>query len=266
MRPLGTDFYRDIGQSMMEYLPKYYQSSKTVNEIIKTDAKELEKLNADIEDVLKQFFVKTATWGLDIWESELGMEIDRKNNYEIRRANIIAKLQAPGTFTLEAATQMANSFTKNGTANIVENFSDYSFKIYLDSDDVVDIGNMIKTINIYKPAHLGQIPVLKSEHKNNVIHFINSRLKLRSSINFWNENVIRINGEYMLNGSILLNSEYSNIDRHNARLRIKTFNTNNNKKIIDGSLRIINNYWLLDGKYMLDGSKKLDPYKKEVTL
>lgn len=120
------------------------------------DALEIEDsiLNECIEDTRNQFFVESATWGLDKWESMLGIS---KNNNDIqtRRENIKAKMRSRGTSTLSVIKNICEAYS-NGIVEIIVNHSDYSFVI----DFVGSIGTpkafaeLDKTIEEIKPCHL----------------------------------------------------------------------------------------------------------------
>ena len=60
---------------------------------------------------MDQFFVETATWGLDLWEQQVGIETDRGLSHESRRAEIKQKLVASGQTTVEMVRQLAEAIT-----------------------------------------------------------------------------------------------------------------------------------------------------------
>lgn len=120
------------------------------------DALEIEEniLKEGIEDVRNQFFIDSATYGLDKWENMLG--ITRNNfNYDIRRENIKAKIRARGTTTIDCIKNICEAYT-NGTVNIVVNHNDYSFVIDLVGTLGVPLAlaEMDKVVEAIKPAHL----------------------------------------------------------------------------------------------------------------
>ena len=120
------------------------------------DALEIEDniLNECIEDTRNQFFVESATWGLDKWEKMLGIS---KNNNDIqtRRENIKAKMRSRGTTTIDVIKNICEAYS-NSIVEIIVNYSDYSFVI----DFVGSIGvpkafdELDKTIEEIKPCHL----------------------------------------------------------------------------------------------------------------
>ena len=120
------------------------------------DALEIEDsiLFETVEDLKNQFFVDSATYGLDKWEKMLGIS---KNtfDYVTRRENIKAKMRSRGTTTLSVIKNICEAYS-NGIVEVIVNHSDYSFVI----DFVGTIGvpkafaELDKTINEIKPCHL----------------------------------------------------------------------------------------------------------------
>ena len=66
---------------------------------------------AALEDVMDQFFVETATWGLDLWEQQVGIETDHSLSQADRRAAIKQSLVASGNTTAEMVRQLAEAIT-----------------------------------------------------------------------------------------------------------------------------------------------------------
>jgi hypothetical protein len=60
---------------MLDYLPKYYEDLRESEAIISAEAKAQLQLMRDIDDVLAQMYVDTATWGLARWEALLDIKI-----------------------------------------------------------------------------------------------------------------------------------------------------------------------------------------------
>ena len=120
------------------------------------DVLEIEEniLNECIESTLNQFYVDSATYGLDCWEKMLGIS---KNIFSIqtRRENIKAKMRSRGTTNIEVIKNICEAYS-NGEVDIIVNHSDYSFVV----DFVGSIGipqafeELDKTINEIKPCHL----------------------------------------------------------------------------------------------------------------
>ncbi|EMI10360.1 YmfQ family protein [Anoxybacillus gonensis] len=155
MRILGTDIERDIERNMFSYIPQDYWIYRESREIIKAEASELESLNAAIGDVLAQFFIDTATWGLSHWERICGIPIDESKPVEQRRSVIKSKLRGIGTVTVALIKNVAESWY-NGEVEVTEQPSLYTVKIKFVSKlgvppNLADIQNALREII---PAHL----------------------------------------------------------------------------------------------------------------
>lgn len=117
MRPIGSDFDRDIKKALATYMPKYYEKSKVVSEIVRVDSEELELLHLNFQDVLDQFSLDTATWGLVVWEKNLGVPINPQGkDYETRRSILKSKLRGVGVVNTELIKSVAESFSNGSVA------------------------------------------------------------------------------------------------------------------------------------------------------
>ena len=139
--------------SLINKLPSFYDNYIT-KPIQDSFAVEANSINDEVDNTLNQFFVDSATYGLDKWESMLGIS---KNNFEIdtRRENIKAKMRSRGTTTVSVIKNICEAYS-NGIVEIIVNHSDYSFVI----DFVGTIGipkafaELDKTIEEINPAQL----------------------------------------------------------------------------------------------------------------
>jgi len=143
------------GQRMMGYLPPYYASSKIMQAIMQAEGLEFDALNLALSDILNQFFVETATWGLDIWEKMLGIPTVPGKPDEQRRSLIISKIRGIGTVNVALMHNVASSYVY-GTIEIIDNPATYSFTVkFCDvrgvPPNIEDLKAVIETI---KPAHL----------------------------------------------------------------------------------------------------------------
>lgn len=142
--------------NLMEYLPPYYGNSKVMKNIQSVIAKEVGTQKYASGDVLKQFFVDTATWGLDLWEEELGLEVDKSKTNEVRREVLKAKLRGTGTVTKEMLKNTCLAYT-NAEVAITEDYANYQFIIKFVGVKGIppNMEGLIQTIDEIKPAHLG---------------------------------------------------------------------------------------------------------------
>lgn len=120
------------------------------------DVLEIEEniLNECIESTLNQFFVESATYGLDKWEKMLGIS---KNNFDFltRRENVKAKMRSKGTTTFTMIKNLCEAYS-NGIVEIDVDHSNYSFEIVFVSTIGVPLSfeELDRVINEIKPCHL----------------------------------------------------------------------------------------------------------------
>ena len=139
--------------NLINKLPSFYDNDIT-RPIQNSFTVEVNSVNDEVENTLNQFFVDSATYGLDKWEKMLGIS---KNNNDIqtRRENIKAKMRSRGTTTVSVIKNICEAYS-NGIVEVIVNHSDYSFII----DFVGTIGipkafaELDKAIEEIKPAHL----------------------------------------------------------------------------------------------------------------
>ena len=139
--------------SLINKLPSFYDNDIT-KPIQNSFTVEANSINDEVENTLNQFYVDSATFGLDKWEAMLGIS---KNNFDIdtRRENIKAKMRSRGTTTVSVIKNICEAYS-NGIVEVIVNHSDYSFVI----DFVGTVGipkafaELDKTIEEIKPCHL----------------------------------------------------------------------------------------------------------------
>ena len=140
---------------LLEHLPIFYHNSNVIRSFMESNSIEVDTLKAYIEDLSENLYVKTATWGLDLFEEELGLATDKSISYEERRERILAKKRGNGTTTKAMIKNTAEAFS-GGEVEVIENFSDYSFIVKF-----VGIKGIPKNLTLFKnmieeikPAHL----------------------------------------------------------------------------------------------------------------
>ena len=161
--------------SLINKLPFFYDNPITKPII---DVLEIEEniLNECIESTLNQFYVDSATYGLDYWEKMLGIS---KNTFDIqtRRENIKAKMRSRGTTTVSFIKNICEAYS-NGEVDIIVNHSDYSFVI----DFIGTIGiprafaELDKTINEIKPCHLAHSYRFNYNTHSNLANYTHEQL------------------------------------------------------------------------------------------
>lgn len=139
-----------------ERVPEYHYASEQSKALIDMLEDASLEAKAALEDVMAQFFVDTATWGLALWEQQVGIETDNSLPLATRRAAIRQKLVASGNTTSEMIRGLAEALT--GYEAKVEVNDDYSFSLsFWDEKNqlaTIDVAELKTVVEQIKPAHL----------------------------------------------------------------------------------------------------------------
>lgn len=140
---------------ILAYLPKFLQKSPLFKGTNDADNREHETIRLDLQDLLNQFFIKSATWGLERWEDLVGIKTDTTKSLESRRDAVIAKLQNPESVTETFLTNLINRYIADKAGYIISYPSEYRIEVLYHGGQVLDYENLRKSINTYIPAHIG---------------------------------------------------------------------------------------------------------------
>lgn len=145
----------DSGRAMLSYLPRYYETSRVMGSILQAQGTEMDKLHQSLDETLDQFFINTATWGLDAWERELGLSSYAGKPDDQRRSRIISKLRGIGTTTLSLIRNVAESYVYS-TVEVTVSTAQYGFTVkFVDARGVPqNLEDLKSAIEEVKPAHL----------------------------------------------------------------------------------------------------------------
>lgn len=141
--------------NFLDKLPHFYDNGIT-RPILKGEEEERNILFNEIEDTLRQFFVETATWGLEYWERMLEIKTNQNKSYAERRSIVLAKMKVSKTSTVEAIRQLCLGFFNVTNAYVHEDNANYSFYVELENPNfsINTLKELCDTLNTYKPAHL----------------------------------------------------------------------------------------------------------------
>ena len=141
---------------LIEHYPEFLRESESFAKIQQAMNGEVQKLRDNLQDLLKQCFVESATWGLALWERQVGIAPDDTKETAARKAAVIARLQAPATTTVSRIKEIAESYADR-TAAVIEHYADYSFTIRFSEKKGIPEKQkeLERVIEEIKPAHLG---------------------------------------------------------------------------------------------------------------
>ncbi|MBE6831069.1 MAG: DUF2313 domain-containing protein [Ruminococcaceae bacterium] len=141
--------------TLIDMLPPNYKGSDPDIQIQAALNKQVQKLMDAKDDLLLQLNVRTATWGLAIWEKALALTTDVSKPVEFRRSRIESKLRSQGVTTKAMIKNVAESFS-NGIVDVDEHAAEYRFDIkFIGTLGIPpNMDDLTAAIEEIKPAHL----------------------------------------------------------------------------------------------------------------
>ncbi|HBF7900401.1 DUF2313 domain-containing protein [Clostridioides difficile] len=160
---------------LIDKLPSFYNNDIT-RKIQDAYDIELETLRETYDDTFDQFFVDTATWGLDYWENILSIKNRFDLSIEDRRSNIKAKMRGKGTTTIEVIKAIGEAYTKTDVdVKVFSNLFSFTLSFITNNCSYNTVLELDKKIEEIKPAHL--------EHKFEMILFNQNNMFAGSTMN-----------------------------------------------------------------------------------
>jgi hypothetical protein len=143
------------GKEMLSFLPDYYATSRVMSANMESQGKELDALWQALDGTLEQYFVSTATWGLEHWENELGITVDASKPIGQRRSVILSKMRGIGTVTVSLIKSVAEAYD-GGTVDVTLQSAAYTFTVkFVDTRGIPpNLDDLKAVIEEIKPAHL----------------------------------------------------------------------------------------------------------------
>lgn len=146
-----ADYYIDLKQ----YVPPFVSEKAEMDVIYTAQGYEIGLARHNLEDLVEQCFVSSATWGLLRWEEVFGVATNMSLSYEQRREIIMAKIRGQGTTTAEMIKGVAEAFS-GGEVEVIEDNSNYHFVVRFIGIYGIprNMQAFISMLEDIKPAHL----------------------------------------------------------------------------------------------------------------
>lgn len=146
------------GRDMMDLLPTLYEEVREMRALMAAEGPEFDDLRARVTDVMQQWFVETATWGLARWEAEFGITPPAGQPLDQRRAVIRSRIRGSGTVTVKMIKRVAESYD-GGRVDVIDPSAEYTFTVrFVDTRGVPpNIDDLKAAIELIKPAHLAVV-------------------------------------------------------------------------------------------------------------
>ncbi len=153
--PSAASFASIKGAELFSYLPAYYERSRIMRVDMDRKGTEMDALYDALDETFQQFFVRTATWGINLWEQELGIVPDATKPLEQRRAVAESKLRGGGKFSGAQVKNVAEAYD-GGRVQVSFQPERWNFTIqFVDTHGIPpNLNDLKQAIEELKPAHL----------------------------------------------------------------------------------------------------------------
>ncbi len=159
---------------LIEYLPSFMQNSNIYKSIFEADEVEIIEFEDAIEDLELQLSIDTATWALDIYEKDLGIETDTSKPYSERRSVIKSRERGTGKVDTDLIKSVADAYA-NGDADV-----DFNGNIIVTFTSVLgrppNLEDLIEAIKDIRPAHL----LVEYKYKYLVISMVHDTMTINN--------------------------------------------------------------------------------------
>jgi hypothetical protein len=151
---------RDISGDIQTYIPRYYKDSAHAQAIFNAETSESVRLHSNVIDVLNQFYIQTATWGLDRWEELFDIETDYSLSYEDRRTDLLERIEGYYLITPKILTDVTWKKPMYGS-EIIQDFPNYKvtvkiteFRAVEESLDPKKFKKFVNKMRALVPSHM----------------------------------------------------------------------------------------------------------------
>lgn len=139
-------------EEMQAYLPAYYDESPQMQELLKTQAQDVQKLRDDIRDGLDQFTIDTATWGLSRWETMCDVTTDESKPLVERRSVVQSKVRGIGKVDANLIKLRCDAYTNGDVEVRFDGVIKVTFTSILGAPP--NLQDLQQALEEIKPAHL----------------------------------------------------------------------------------------------------------------
>lgn len=139
---------------LKDTVPKFIAEMTELAELFGAEQPELDRMADTLDEILRQFYIKTATYSLERWELDFGIKKNPLLTEEQRRGRILAKLNTVAPASVKMLENLVLQTLDANWVKIIENPPDYSFSIYVDKEYLIDLGIADEAVYYARPAHL----------------------------------------------------------------------------------------------------------------
>lgn len=145
---------------ILQYLPSFLNKDKLFRATNDADSAEHDSIRVDLQDLLDQLCVLTATWGIEKWEELVDVTPQKGTDIESRRAAVLLKLKKPPSVTADFLEKLINQYIADKSGTVTDHPETYTTDFSTPLLDKENMAGMTRDVRIYIPAHIG--PVYKA--------------------------------------------------------------------------------------------------------
>lgn len=136
-------------------VPPFVAQMREMAELFLAEQPELDRMEKELTELLKQFYIKSATYSLDQWEDEFGIERTSSLTLMQRRARVLAKLNSNPPATVKMLENLVFQILSANAVTIIEHPEEYHFDVYVNSDYLIETFEIAdEAVRLARPAHL----------------------------------------------------------------------------------------------------------------
>lgn len=153
---MSHDWMRNDKVDILKYLPSFLSKDKQFKGANDADSIEHDAIRTDLQDLLNQLYVVTATWGIERWEELVDIKPQYGTDIVARRAAVIQKLGISPSVTQAFLQSLINRHIEDGSGLVEADNEHYVVDFTIPSGKVLDSSALFTDIDTYIPAHIGR--------------------------------------------------------------------------------------------------------------
>lgn len=153
---MSHEWMRNDRVDILKYLPSFLGRDKHFKIANDADSIEHDAIRADLQDLLDQLYVVTATWGMEKWEELVDITPQDGADIAARRAAVIQKLGISPSVTQAYLQSLINRHITDKSGLVEADNEHYAVDFTIPLGKVPDSNALFTDIDTYIPAHLGR--------------------------------------------------------------------------------------------------------------
>lgn len=136
-------------------VPQFVAQMREMAELFCAEQAEVDRLETEISKLIKQFYIKSATYSLPDWEKEFGLPDGADLSIDLRRVRLLAKLNTRTSASVEMIANLVKQTMGADKVSIDEHPEAYMFYVIVNEDELSDLLWVANEAVYYaRPAHL----------------------------------------------------------------------------------------------------------------